>query len=72
MNEITEGDLQKRFTYHAPKEDQPVRYQQIRNMAYSLAEYIVINTKPSREQSLAITHIEDAVMWANAGIARNE
>jgi hypothetical protein len=24
----------------------------------------------SREKSLAITHLEEAVMWANAGIAR--
>lgn len=28
--------------------------------------------KGSREYSLAITKLEEAVMWANAAIARNE
>jgi hypothetical protein len=29
-------------------------------------------TPESREQSLAITHLEQATMWANAAIARRE
>jgi len=32
----------------------------------------VANTPESREQSLAITALEEAVMWANAAIARRE
>jgi hypothetical protein len=33
---------------------------------------IIENTCPeSREKSLAITNLEQAVMWANASIARN-
>jgi hypothetical protein len=69
---ITEEELQKRFTYHAPKGDQQVRYLSIRNGARALAEEIVTTTPPSREQSLAITNLEQAVMWANAAIARRE
>lgn len=60
------------FTYHPPKEDQQERYAAIRQSASSLALDIVNNTPPSREQSLALTSLEQAVMWANAAIARNE
>ena len=72
MQPITEGELQNRFKYHSPKDDQPQRYQELRAMAYSLAEWIVLHSQPSREQSLALTKLEEAIMWANAGIARNE
>lgn len=66
------AELERRFTYHAPKEDQPARYTGIRNRARELAELIVQYTPSSREQSLALTKLEEAVMWANAAIARNE
>lgn len=73
--EITQkmGDqIDKTFTYHAPKDDQPERYVALRDMAKSLAYSIVKNTPSSREQSLAITHLEEAIFYANAAIARNE
>ncbi len=65
-------DLDKRFTYHAPKDNQPARYARIRSKAKELAELIIEDSKDSREQSLAITSLEECVMWANAAIARNE
>ena len=65
-------DLENRFTYHAPKDDQPERYVAIRNMASDLAAHILAMTPESREQSLAITKLEEVVFWANASIARNE
>lgn len=65
-------DLANRFTYHPPKGDQAERYQSIRAGALALATHINVSTPPSREQSLALTHLEDAVMWANAAIARHE
>jgi hypothetical protein len=34
------------------------------------ATVVLEATNDSREQSLAVTHIEDAVMWANAAVAR--
>jgi hypothetical protein len=69
---IDPQDLLNRFTYHAPKDGQVQRYQTIRDQGLHLAQTIVSETPPSREQSLALTHIEDAVMWANAAIARHE
>lgn len=65
-------DLTKRFTYHAPKDDQPGRYVELRTMARNLAQAIIVFTPKSREQSLALTNLEQTVFWANAAIARNE
>lgn len=70
-NEMSK-DLENRFTYHPPKNDQQTRYVILRDEAKALAFRIVVLTPKSREQSLALTKLEEAVFWANAGIARNE
>jgi len=49
-----------------------VEDKQIRAMAKSFAADLVTFCPPSRELSLALTELENAVMWANAAIARNE
>lgn len=64
--------IENAFTYHTPKEGQPEKYARIRNRGKALA-YLISDLVPdSREKSLAMTKLEEAVMWANAGIARNE
>lgn len=65
-------DIEKNFTYHAPKGDQISRYTEIRQNAKLTAELIDHLCPDSREKSLAMTKLEEAVMWANAAIARNE
>ena len=65
-------DLLNRFTYHAPKEGQPQKYEEIRAKALELAELMNKLCPDSREKSLAITSLEESVMRANASIARNE
>lgn len=66
-------DLKKRFTYHPPRdEEQMQRYKDIRSKGYELAACILAHTPESREQSSALTKVEEAVMWANAAIARRE
>lgn len=73
MAELTEfEDLAVRFTYHAPTEGQPERYQHLRDVALGVARLICDEVPASRERSLALTKLEEAVMWANAGIARRE
>ena len=67
-----ERDLENRFTYHAPKEGQPAKYQIIRGDGLNMAKAINALCPNSRERSLALTKLEEAVMWANAAIARNE
>jgi hypothetical protein len=64
--------LDQDFTYHAPHNDQPARYEALRRAAKELARMIVTSTPPSREQSLALTNLEQSIFWANASIARHE
>lgn len=72
MMPIDAQELTDRFTYHAPKDDQPERFVRIRQQALQFAELIAHYTPVSREQSLALTALEEVVMWANAAIARRE
>ncbi len=64
-------DIEKNFTYHAPKPGQPELYVALREKAKELAILIDHTVPNSREQSLALTNLEQCVFWANAGIARN-
>lgn len=63
--------IENNFKYHAPKEGQPEKYQAIREKAKELAYLIDLEAPNSREKSLAMTKLEESVMWANAAIARN-
>lgn len=69
---VSAEELEKRFRYHAPKGDQPERYVSLRDRAHELAKAIVHATPDSREQALALTHLETAIFFANAAIARRE
>lgn len=64
--------IERAFTYHAPKEGQPEKFESIRLNAKHLAYRIDELCPSSREKALALTKLEEAVMWANAAIARNE
>lgn len=66
------SDIRRRFTYQPPRPDQIERYQEIRDAAKRLVGVIAEDCPPCREKSLAITNLEQTVMWANAAIARNE
>lgn len=71
---ITERELRNRFTYHPPKVelDQISKYEEIRSSGLAFARFLLIMTPESREQSLAITKLEESMFWANAAVARNE
>jgi hypothetical protein len=60
------------FTYHAPTGSQTSRYVMIREEAKSLALLINASCPESREKSLALTNLQQAIFWANASIAINE
>jgi len=63
-------DIENRFTYHAPNAEQIKKYPLIRDEAKYLAYLIEENVPNGREKSLAMTKLEEVVMWANAGISR--
>lgn len=65
-------ELDNVFTYHAPHGDQVERYAKLRIAAKFLAQQFLEQCPPSRERSLAITKIQEAVMMGNASIAIHE
>jgi hypothetical protein len=68
---VSPHELGNRFTFHPARAEQAGRYQVIRQEALRFAERLNELAPDSREFSLAITHIEEAVFWANAAIARH-
>lgn len=72
IDEAMKARLNNSFSYHAPFGDQAGRYEAIRSAGLNFAYDIIERTPASREQSLAITAIEEAVMRANQAIALNE
>jgi hypothetical protein len=72
MGEDIFEQIEKRFTYHAPKAGQPEKYVALRDKGKELAILIANLTPASREQALAMTKLDEVVMFANAAIARNE
>jgi hypothetical protein len=68
---VDNKELDRRYCYHAPTGDQPIRYQAIRQNARALAGLINDACPESDEKDTALIRLEEAVMWANASIARN-
>lgn len=65
-------ELENRYTYHAPKGDQPKRYELIRAAAKQFASVVQELCPNSPERAHAKDRIDEAMMWANASIARHE
>ena len=65
------SELRLRFDYHAPDEEKKILHEHIRTKCLELAVFLQDNLLECRENSLAITHLEDVMMWANAAVARH-
>lgn len=64
--------IERLFTYHPPKGNQPTRYERIRELAREFAHELVEMTPDSLQQRLALEFLQLATMMANASIACNE
>lgn len=69
---ISEAEIDRRFDYHPPSPEQKARYERITAETKKLAKLYVELTPAGREQSLAITKLEDARMRASQAIATGE
>lgn len=67
---ISPEELFRRFEYHAPDATRAQEHEDIRTAAKGLAKQLTAVLPPGREASLAITHLEEVVFWANAALAR--
>lgn len=56
--------IKQSLTNHTPSDDTVERIESIRKTGNNLALVVVGHTETSRESSLALTKIEEAVMWA--------
>ena len=68
----TDQRIENIFQHHPPCGNQLARYKQLRDEAKAFAYLIISSSPKSREQALALTHLEQAVFFANAAIARHE
>lgn len=64
--------IERTFKYHPPVDGQPSRYQTIRREGGDLAGQLCLLCPPCPELDVALVKLQEAVMWANAAIARNE
>lgn len=65
------ADLHNRFAYHAPGPGKQEAHADLRNACFLLASAINELCPDSREKSLAVTSIEEAMFWGNAALARH-
>ena len=73
MNKVSELiDLRNRFKYHKPDDVKIETHQNLREEFLDLSIFVHEICPPSRERSLAITKLEEALFWANASVARYE
>lgn len=68
---IAAEDLANRFTYHAPSPDKVRLHEEVREAVHELAREFNASLPDGREKSLVMTHLEEAVFWANAALARS-
>lgn len=62
--------LQNDFAFHRADVQRAILHSEIRDRCRELGELIVNLVPEGREQSTAITKLEESMFWANAGIAR--
>lgn len=69
--QLSDEELQKRFKWHTPQDTATGNlHGSVRSACLNLARTLNTVVPEGREKALAITHLEEVMMWANAGIAR--
>lgn len=68
---MTPEDLDNRFDFHsATSTEKQMEHEAIREQCRVLAHRINEQVPDGREKSLAMTHLEQTMFWANAATAR--
>lgn len=66
-------DLTRRFAYHPPQSEAIKRnHEEVRTTCDAAAANLIalLPAEAGREKATMLTKLEEAMMWANAGIAR--
>ncbi|SLJ40239.1 Uncharacterised protein [Mycobacteroides abscessus subsp. abscessus] len=64
------ADIDHRFNYHRPDPEQVTSHETIRGKCREPAHDLDTILPPGREKSVALTKLEEVLMWGNAAIAR--
>ena len=64
-------DIENRFSFHPATPETGEQHAVARAKCFELAAHLNATLPEGREKSLAITHLEEVMMWSNAAIARN-
>jgi hypothetical protein len=62
-------DLYQRFSFHPATDLTGPMHEEVRTRCYALARSLADSLPKCRETSLALTHLQNTMMWANAAIA---
>jgi hypothetical protein len=68
----TDAELENRFCHHKETRGQAERHERVRAAALAFAKVIRDACPLSAEMTIAINHVDMAMMTANAAIARHE
>lgn len=71
-NQAQKDEWHFRFTNHTPAASAVKKIEGLRRASCAMADAIIDMCPPSREQSLALTHLETMLMYSVAAIARTE
>lgn len=65
-------DIENRFAFHAAtSEEKRNAHTSVRERCRQLADFLNEKIPEGREKALAMTHLEEVMMWGNAALARN-
>ena len=66
------SDIDNRFAFHPANDEKGKSHECVRSECRKLAYYLNELLSEGREKSLAVTHLEEVMMWSNAAIARSD
>ena len=69
LEELARKDVNERFRFHPATPATGPKHEEVREKHRELALWLLANLPSSRERALALTALQESMMWANAGIA---
>jgi hypothetical protein len=70
--QTTEAGIQRPYAYHKPGDEGLATITKLRKLFSDADKLIKELTPPSREQSIAITNLEQTAMWAIKAVVIND
>ena len=69
LEALARKDVEERFRFHPATPTTGPKHEEVRDLHKTLALWVMHNIPSSRERALALTALQESMMWANAAIA---